>query len=623
MTIRPDLVYFYRYFGICGGKRPLTEFLILLRRLREYWPMAILSFILIGMTAFTEGFSVLLVIPILEGLGQETETVTEGNRVLGFINDLFADVPDDQLLQTAAILFVALTLIRALVAMASISVQAWLQFRLDRKLREEVYTQLLFITYEELNQRRDSDWQMILNSETGRAAGAVFGVVAMGSSFITMLVYTGVLIAVSWQMTLVAGILLVLVFGALTAMVRLADRVGQERFDRALDVQHGTLETVNAKRIIRVMQQQDYEQRKYFDMLRRLQRIFVWLRIVTEASRQLLEVLVIGLLALLLLVSGMVMDLDQQAIIPLVSTFVLILYRMLPHVLNVNQSRTSISADLAAVRSIANLIETDKKYYVKDGTQPFTGLKDGIQLEDLSFQYVNRQVQALVDVSIHIRRGDTVALVGSSGAGKSTLADLLTRLYDPQGGRILVDGVDLRDLKLADWRRRIGVVSQDTFVFNNTIAYNIGYGSDATQADIEAAAQHANAHQFILELPEGYETQVGDRGVFLSGGQRQRIAIARAILRDPEILILDEATSALDSENERLIQAALDRLSENRTSLVIAHRLSTILNADQIVVLEEGRVVETGTHTVLLERDTRYSKLYHSQFEHLTATPIE
>jgi subfamily B ATP-binding cassette protein MsbA len=200
---------------------------------------------------------------------------------------------------------------------------------------------------------------------------------------------------------------------------------------------------------------------------------------------------------------------------------------------------------------------------------------------------------------------------------------LLTRLYDPQQGRILIDGVDLRELKLADWRRHIGVVSQDTFVFNNTIGYNIGYGSDASQEDIERAARHANAHQFILELPKGYQTQVGDRGVFLSGGQRQRIAIARAILRDPEILILDEATSALDSENERLIQAALDHLSANRTSLVIAHRLSTILNADQIVVLEEGRVIESGTHSVLLARDTRYSRLYHSQFEHLSAPPLE
>jgi ABC-type multidrug transport system fused ATPase/permease subunit len=507
--------------------------------------------------------------------------------------------------------------------MCSISVQAWLQFRLDRKLREEVFMQLLYITYEELNQRRDSDWQLILNSETGRAASAVFGVVGMGSSLMTMLVYTGVLIAVSWQMTLIATILLVLVFGALTSMVRLADRVGQQRFQRALDVQHGTLETVNAKRIIRLMQQQEYERERYFGMLQRLQRVFVILRIVTEASRQLLEVLVIGLLALLLLISGLVIDLDERAIIPLVSTFVLILYRMLPHVLSLNQMRTSISSDLASVRSIANLIDTDERYFVKDGHRAFDGLQQSIRLDNVSFQYMNREASALMEVTMEIRRGETVALVGSSGAGKSTLADLLTRLYDPQQGRILIDGVDLRELKLADWRRHIGVVSQDTFVFNNTIGYNIGYGSNASQEDIERAARHANAHQFILELPKGYQTQVGDRGVFLSGGQRQRIAIARAILRDPEILILDEATSALDSENERLIQAALDHLSANRTSLVIAHRLSTILNADQIVVLEEGRVIESGTHSVLLARDTRYSRLYHSQFEHLSAPPLE
>ena len=178
-----------------------------------------------------------------------------------------------------------------------------------------------------------------------------------------------------------------------------------------------------------------------------------------------------------------------------------------------------------------------------------------------------------------------------------------------------MDGVDLREFRLADWRKYIGVVSQDTFVFNNTIGYNIGYGTEnVTQAQIEQAAKYANAHEFIMELPEKYETVVGDRGVFLSGGQRQRVAIARAILRDPEILILDEATSALDSENERLIQAALDHLSQNRTVMVIAHRLSTIVNADQIAVMHDGEIVEVGSHHDLIEKGGRYARLHAIQF---------
>ena len=557
----------------------------------------------------------LLVIPMLEGLGQETATVTSGNRILEFINDLFRNVPDDRLLQTAAIMFVILTLTRALIAMISISLQSWLQYRLDRELREEVYLQILNMSYQHLNQRRDSDWQMILNSETGRAAGAVFGIVTMGSSLFNVLVYIGVLVAVSWQMTLLASILLIVVFAALTGLVRMADRAGQSRYNDAIIVTHATMETLNAKRIIRIMQQQEYEQNNYFKMLSHLQRSFMIVRIVTEASRQLLEVLVIGLLALLLLLGGLVLNVDQKALLPIISTFILILYRMLPHVLSLNQQRTSISADLAPVRSIAEILETNDKYFVKDGTRPFNGLQDRITFKNVRFQYAKRDEPAIRNLTLDMRRGETTALVGASGAGKSTMADLLTRLYDPQEGQILIDDVDLRELRLEDWRKYIGVVSQDTFVFNNTIGYNIGYGTaNCTQEQIEQAAKHANAHDFIMELPEKYNTVVGDRGVFLSGGQRQRIAIARAILRDPEILILDEATSALDSENERLIQAALEHLSQNRTVMVIAHRLSTVVNADQIAVMHDGEIVEVGSHHDLIEQSGRYAKLHAIQF---------
>lgn len=603
------------------GEPPLKDFWRLIRRLQRYWPMGILVSVLIVVSAFTEGFSVLLVIPILEGLGQETSTVTEGNFILTFIDDIFAETPQDQLLQTAALLFVVLTVAKTGFYMLAASLQAVLQFRLDRQLRAEVYDQILSISYEDLNQRKDSEWQMILNSETGRAAGAVFGIFRMGSSFVTMLVYVGVLLAISWEMTLLAAGLLVLVFAALTGVVRLAKYVGQQRYESALDVQYSSLETLSAKRIIRVMHQQEYEKDVYGQKLSVFQRAMVYLQIVNEASRQILEVLVIALLALMLFLSGTILDLDQAALVPIISTFILILYRMLPHVLNLNAQRTSISAELAAVSSVATLLEDEDKHFVEDGAVPFQGLQESIVFEGVRFQYAKRNELALKDINLDIRQGETVALVGSSGAGKSTLADMLTRLYDPQEGQILVDGVALRDLRLADWRRCIGVVSQDTFIFNQSIAFNIGYGTpNVTQEQIERAARHANAHQFITDLPEGYETLVGDRGVLLSGGQRQRIAIARAILRDPQILILDEATSALDSENERLIQAALDRLSQNRTSLVIAHRLSTIIHADKIVVMEGGRITESGGHDELLSQNGRYAQLYHTQFA-TAATP--
>lgn len=594
----------------------MREFFILVRRLRRFWPAALLNLLLIILTAFTEGFSVLLIIPMLEGLGQDTATVAESNRVLSYINNLFRDVPADRLLSTVALVFVTVTVMRALVALMAAACQAWLQARLDRELREEIYRQLLTISYERLNQRRDSDWQMILNSETGRAAGNVFAIVSMASSLFNMLVYIAILFAVSWQMTLIAGVMLAIVMGLLTALVNLADRVGKWRFQSALAVQYGTLETINAKRLIRVMHQQQAEQQRYFRLLRPFARALMYISIIGEASRQLLELLVIMLLALLLIAGGAILDVNQAALIPILSTFILILYRMMPHVLSLNNQRTRISADMAAVRSVVEVIETGRTHFIQDGSLPFSGLQRDIVFSEVTFQYQQREETALKQINLTIQRGQTVALVGSSGAGKSTLADLLTRLYDPQHGQILIDGQDLRHLRLGDWLRQVGVVSQDTFVFNNTIAYNIAYGrANCSQADVIQAARYANAHDFIEALPQGYDTIVGDRGVLLSGGQRQRIAIARAILRDPPILILDEATAALDSENERAIQSALEYLSQNRTSLVIAHRFSTILKADKIVVMEKGGIVEEGHHQELLAKNGRYAHLYRTQFE--------
>jgi subfamily B ATP-binding cassette protein MsbA len=223
-----------------------------------------------------------------------------------------------------------------------------------------------------------------------------------------------------------------------------------------------------------------------------------------------------------------------------------------------------------------------------------------------------------------VPKGTTLALVGSSGAGKSTLADLLPRFYDPIEGRITLDGRDIKDLDLRSLRRSMGIVSQDTFLFNDSVANNIAYGSkDATEDDILAAAKRANAYEFIIHLPQGFDTTIGDRGVLLSGGQRQRIAIARALLRNPEILILDEATSALDTVSERLVQQAIDEICRDRTTVVIAHRLSTVQKAHQIAVLEKGRVVEIGTHDQLLEKGGYYNRLYSMQFNADTQDMIE
>jgi subfamily B ATP-binding cassette protein MsbA len=246
-------------------------------------------------------------------------------------------------------------------------------------------------------------------------------------------------------------------------------------------------------------------------------------------------------------------------------------------------------------------------------------VRGDIVFEHVSFAY-NTGEEVLHDVSFEVKPGQVIGLVGPSGAGKSTIASLLPRFYDVTGGRITVDGTDIKAVTLDSLREQVGIVPQETLLFNGSVYDNIKYGRlDATEAEIIDAAKAANAHEFILNLPKGYETQLGDRGVNVSGGQRQRIAIARAILKNPHILILDEATSALDTESERLVQEALDRLMVGRTSFAIAHRLSTIKNADRILVLEDGKLVEDGNHEQLMAMDGLYAHLYKIQYRNKVA----
>jgi subfamily B ATP-binding cassette protein MsbA len=279
---------------------------------------------------------------------------------------------------------------------------------------------------------------------------------------------------------------------------------------------------------------------------------------------------------------------------------------------------TSLQSSLASVERIFEILDTEPDVQVRDDGGVRHSVLGALSFEGVTFSYKEDQ-PVLRDISFSVEPKTRVALVGHSGAGKTTLATLVPRFYDPDQGRVLVDGIDLRELDLRHYRQQVGFVPQDIFLFDRTVAENIASGiGKASPEEIEAAADAANATEFIREMPEGFETVIGERGVRLSGGQRQRLAIAREILRDPGILILDEATSALDSESEALIQDALEHLLEGRTSIVIAHRLSTVMGSDLILVMEGGRIVERGRHEELLEAGGRYSVLYRTQFkEHI------
>jgi len=294
--------------------------------------------------------------------------------------------------------------------------------------------------------------------------------------------------------------------------------------------------------------------------------------------------------------------------------FLLYALRMLQPIKHLSQLPTTAQSSLAAAERLFEVMDAPSEAQGDTGTIAQATFEKEIRFENVSFAYEAAPV--LSGVSFVARKGEVIALVGPSGAGKSTLVDLIPRFYTIKSGRITIDGVDTRDLTLPALRSLTGIVSQDTVLFNDTVRSNIAYGSEKayTDAEVEAAARAANAHGFIAELPAGYETLLGERGTRLSGGQRQRLAIARALLRDPPVLILDEATSALDTESERLVQEAVDRLLEGRTVFVIAHRLSTVVHADQILVLDQARIIERGTHVELLAARGAYHRLYSLQF---------
>jgi subfamily B ATP-binding cassette protein MsbA len=305
-------------------------------------------------------------------------------------------------------------------------------------------------------------------------------------------------------------------------------------------------------------------------------------------------------------------------------TFMIIVMRLLPPLKQLSQMPTTAQQSLAAAERLFAVLDQPTEVQLDRGTRTVDGFRDGIEFERVSFAYETELV--LSDVSLRAGRGDIVALVGPSGAGKSTLVDLIPRFYEPKSGRILLDGLDTREIQLPSLRSLIGIVSQDTVLFNDTVFRNIAYGTAAsrTREQVEQAARDANAHEFITRLPQGYDTILGERGTRLSGGQRQRLAIARALLSDPPILILDEATSALDTESERLVQEAIERLLEGRTVFVIAHRLSTVAHASLILVMDQGRIVERGTHEDLISRRGMYHRLHSLQFRtpERAATPV-
>ena len=481
-----------------------------------------------------------------------------------------------------------------------------------QRLRNRVYDNVMGLHVGYFNNERKGDIISKISSDVQVVQFCITNTLLVAFRDPFMIVgFLIALVMISWKLTIFSVIFLpvvALVIGSIVKRLRKSATAAQERFADMVSLMD---ESLTGIKILKGYNATDYIRNKFHDINGLFSRISLSMARRQQLASPTSEFLGISAAAVLMVYGGSLVlsgDLEASAFVAYLSIFTQITRPLR----SFTDSFANINQGMAAGERVLALLDEKSKITNAPDAVRMTGLHDEIEFRDVRFSYDNKEV--ICGVNFKIRKGETVALVGPSGGGKSTLSDLIPRFYDIQGGAILIDGVDIRQYDIESLREYMGVVSQETILFNDTIANNLRLGKqDATDEEIRQAAVVANAHNFIMETEHGYQTNIGDRGMKLSGGQRQRLSIARAVLKNPEILILDEATSALDTESEKLVQEALNALLKGRTSLVIAHRLSTIHNADRIIVIEKGRIAEQGTHQQLMERHGIYARLIEMQ----------
>ncbi len=567
-------------------------------------------------------FSLTLLIPFLRLLfGGASGTATAGaprgvQRMLDELLGRFLD-PADKMgsLQTVVLVILAVITLKNLCAWLSGQLGAGLQELVTRDLRDTVYRHLLQLPLSYFQRTKVGQVVARILTDTAQTKALVTELVTRSlQSGATILVSIVYLVALSWKLTLVSLVLAPLLIGALQPILKKL-----RKRHRRLSNEYGEMtsivqEAVSGIRLVKASGAEPHESLRFTGASGRYAKAMTRVAALGALSQPLTEVAGTGIAVLVLWIGARQVLVDGTMKGEDLITFLLIVLRMLQPLKQLSQVPATAQSSLASAERLFEVLDEKAERELDRGTRDVQALHEGVRFEGVSFSYGDEGV--LRDISFDAPRGEVVALVGASGAGKSTLVDLVPRFNAPTSGRILLDGVDLQQVTLTSLRRLTGIVSQDTVLFNDTVRANIAFGAPDvyTQAQVESAARSANAHDFIVALPQGYDTVLGERGTRLSGGQRQRVAIARALLSDPPILILDEATSALDTESERLVQEAIDRLLAGRTVFVIAHRLSTVEHAQQILVLDRGRIIERGTHGSLLAARGAYHRLYQMQF---------
>jgi subfamily B ATP-binding cassette protein MsbA len=530
------------------------------------------------------------------------------------IDEIFVN-KDVDALKLIPVLFIGVMLLKGITRFLQVYLMNTTNLRVAKTLRDHSYAKVVRLPMRFFEESRVGLLMSRVLGDVGGVGGTVPALIMIVRETLTVIGLIGVVL---WQDAYLAFWALLVLPLAVYPFFYFGNklrRIGRENRVRASTINTLVQESFSGIRVVKAFANEEAENKRFVRQSADMVRIALRGVLASELSSRFME-LVGAFGAGLVIWYGGMQVIEGHSTPGTFFSFMAAIIMLYDPIKKINTSYQDLQKALASAERAFDLLDSPKIIPEDGGTlqveQPFQRL----EIQDIRFSYPDTTVPALDGVSLEIRQGERVAIVGPSGSGKTTLANLLPRFYDVQEGAILLNGKSLSDYTLESLRLTMGIVSQDTFLFNMTIRENIGYvRGEHTQEDIERAARAAYAHEFILELPEGYDTVVGERGTKLSGGQKQRITIARALLKNPPLMILDEATSALDTESERIVQKALENLMADRTSIVIAHRLSTILNAHLIVVMEHGRIVGQGRHQQLLQTCPLYQKLYEMQFE--------